>query len=148
MLPKQLIPDANILFSFFRMESERKRVMKELLALGCRLICPEFVFEELKNRKEKILRYSKNIDEIEFTYQLFLLQSEIKTFSEEKYRSFLSKAGKISPHGGDTKGDPYFALALFLDCPIWSDEKAFKEQAEIKIFSTKELLEMLKEKEQ
>src|SRR3989344_643185 len=101
MFPKQLIPDANILFSFFRPESVRKNLMKELLRHDCELICPEFVFEELENNKDKILKYSKHIDETEFAYQLFLLRSEIKVFSAEPYEKFLPEANKISPHEKD-----------------------------------------------
>jgi len=34
-------------------------------------------------------------------------------------------------------------LALKLDCPIWAQEKAFKEQSKVKIFSTSELISFL-----
>jgi len=56
---------------------------------------------------------------------------------------FLSPANKISPHGEQTKDDPYFALALAFNSPIWSDESEFKQQSRVKVFSTKELVELL-----
>ncbi len=81
------------------------------------------------------MKFSR-ISEAEFGFLFFLLQKEINTFSEEKYRELLSEANKLSPH---TKDDSYFALALKLNAPIWSDEKEFKQQDEIKIFSTNEI---------
>ncbi|RLG24822.1 hypothetical protein DRN85_07025 [Methanosarcinales archaeon] len=35
------------------------------------------------------------------------------------------------------------ALALKLNCPIWSQEKTFKSQSRIKVFSTSDLLSIL-----
>ena len=49
---------------------------------------------------------------------------------------------KISPHSKDV---PYFALALAFNAAIWSDEKAFKKQNKVKIFSTEELKKILYE---
>ncbi len=36
----------------------------------------------------------------------------------------------------------FIAAALALNCPIWSDDKHFKKQKEIKIFTTKEISKM------
>ena len=53
------------------------------------------------------------------------------------------EANKISPHGEETKDDPYFALALAFNFPIWSDEGAFRKQSKVKVFTTAELLKLL-----
>ncbi|PIN85274.1 MAG: hypothetical protein COV47_03030 [Candidatus Diapherotrites archaeon CG11_big_fil_rev_8_21_14_0_20_37_9] len=42
---------------------------------------------------------------------------------------------KISP---DPKDVPYFALALKLRCPIWTNDKLLKKQKKVKIISTSE----------
>ena len=139
--PKSLIIDANILFSFFRSDSVRKHLIEELLNLDCELISPDFVIKELLSDKEKIKKFS-GINEAEFSELFFLLKDEIKTVPKSKYKEFLSKASKLSPHDNSTKDDPYFALALSTNFPIWSDEKAFKKQDEVKIFSTKEIAEL------
>ena len=39
----------------------------------------------------------------------------------------------------------YFALALRFDFPIWSNEKGFKKQTKVKVFSTSELISFLSE---
>ncbi|RLJ02047.1 MAG: hypothetical protein DRP10_02385 [Candidatus Aenigmatarchaeota archaeon] len=141
-LPRTLIVDASILFSFFKKDSARRRIIEELPNLGCRLISPEFALKELLFDKEKIMKYGK-INELSFAFLFSLLLRKIDPISEEKYKEFLSEANKISPHGEKIKDDPYFALALAFNCDIWSDESAFKQQSKVKVFNTKELLELL-----
>jgi len=45
-LPRLLIVDACILFSFFKSDSIRRRIIEELPNFGCRLISPAFAFKE------------------------------------------------------------------------------------------------------
>lgn len=141
-IPKELIADASVIFSFFKADSARRGVFKRLLEHGCRLISPDFVMDELSNNKGDIIKFAR-IDEAEFNDILSELNNELDTFKEEAYKEFLSEANKISPHNEETKDDPYFALALALNSPIWSDEGAFKHQSRIKVFNTKELSELL-----
>lgn len=111
-----------------------------MLNRDCRLVSPYFILEELRSDKEKIMHFSKNsIGEFEFT--LAVIEGKVKLVSEDEYKEFLSGAIKFSPH---FKDNPYFALALSLNCSIWSDEKAFKKQSKVKVFSTKDLLKLLK----
>ena len=141
-LPKTLIVDASILFSFFKQDSARRKVIEELPNLNCELISPKFAFKELISDKEKIIKYGK-INDLSFAFLFSLLFRKVEPISEKEYKDFMSEANKISPHGKQTKDDPYFALALTLNSPIWSDEVAFKQQSKVKIFGTKKLAELL-----
>ena len=143
LLPKLLIVDANVLFSFFKIDSARRHLVEELKNRGCVLISPDFVLEEIQSNKEKIIKFSE-ISESEFLFTLSSLNVEFETRNEEEYKNFLSEANKLSPHKKGRKDDPYFALSLALNkAPIWSDEDAFKQQSKIKVFNTKELLELV-----
>ena len=73
----------------------------------------------------------------EFTKIFNMLKSIIKIVPEKEYFQFMKEAEKISP---DFKDIHYFALALKLKCPIWSNDKRLKEQNQVKIVSTTELL--------
>ena len=137
-IPEDLITDASILFSFFKADSARRDVFKKLLEHECKLVSPDFVLDELSNNKDDIIKFAR-IDETEFDDILSELKNELDTFKEEVYKDFLSEANKISPHGEETKDDPYFALALALNCPIWSDEEAFKHQSKVRVLNTEEL---------
>jgi len=52
----------------------------------------------------------------------------------------LKEAKSISPDPDDSD---FFALALKLNCPIWSEEKKLKKQLEVKVVNTSELIEEL-----
>ena len=58
---------------------------------------------------------------------------------EDKYKKYLIDADKLI----HKKDIPYFALALSLSLPIWSDETDFKKQSKIQIYNTKQLSELL-----
>lgn len=50
-----------------------------------------------------------------------------------------SRAQKLAPHSKDV---PYFALALHLGSGIWSRDKGFRKQSEVKVYTTPELIDM------
>ena len=93
----------------------------------------------IRKDKGKIMKYA-GIDELKFILFFSVLEKKIETISRSEYDNFLPKSKEIAPH---IKDAPYFALALSLNCPIWSDEKAFKKQSAVKIFSTAELIKLL-----
>lgn len=136
--PDMLVADANILFSFFRHDSSRRYLIEELLNGGCVLVSPEFVLRELLNDKQKVMKYA-GIDESEFSFLYSILTEEIKVFPELEYTKFLPEAHELSPHDS-VKDDPYFALALSKNTPLWSDEKRHKKQSKVKVYNTSELL--------
>ncbi len=52
----------------------------------------------------------------------------------------MHQAKSICPDPDDIQ---YFALALKLGCPIWSNDKALKEQNTVEVISTGELIDNL-----
>jgi len=138
-IPRLLVVDANILFSFFKKDSTRRHLIKGLSNRGSKLVSPDFAMEELLSDREKVMEFA-GINELGFKFLFSLLERRIETFSKSEYKEFLLGAREISPHGRD---DPYFALALSLNSAIWSDEKAFKKQSRVKVLSTEELIELL-----
>ena len=138
-IPRLLVVDASILFSFFKEDSARRRLIKELSNRGTELVSPDFAMEELLSDKERIMEFAK-INELGFKFLFSLLGRRVETFAKSEYEEFLPEARRVSPHGRD---DPYFALALSLNSAIWSDEGAFKDQTKVKVYTTGELLRLL-----
>ena len=62
--------------------------------------------------------------------------SNMNLVGAEEFGDFVEKAAKFSPDEDDIM---YFALALKLNCPIWSNDCKLKEQRKIVIYSTEEL---------
>ncbi len=55
-----------------------------------------------------------------------------------EYSGFLSEAREITP---DIKDAEYFALALKLGCPLWSQDSKLKKQSKVEVLTTKDLLQ-------
>ena len=133
----KVIIDANILFSSLIKNSLTANLLfKEDLTL----YVPDFFIEEFM-KYEKLILKKTNRSRGDYIRILHCLKTIIHKIPEEKFSNFLNKAEKICP---DEKDIPYFALALKLEMPIWSNDKKLKEQNIIKIYSTKEMLEILK----
>ncbi len=129
--------DTNVLFSFFKKESKTRRLILNFEILE--LITPSFCIDELNEHKELICEKSK-LSDSEFEEVLDDLLIFVKVFSLSEYEDFLSDAKAISPDPDDID---LFALALKLDCPLWAQEKAFKKQSKVKVFSTSDLISFL-----
>src|SRR3989344_2539520 len=76
MVPEEIIVDANTLFSFFKSDSTRRQVFRELLKRGCEFFSTDKLFDELKSNKSNIIKFA-HIDESDFSYLYRLLHNEI-----------------------------------------------------------------------
>ena len=72
-----------------------------------------------------------------------VLERKIKLIPLEEIEPFIKIAEKTCP---DKKDAHYFALALKLNCGIWSNDKQLKSQDKVKIYSTGDILHILKNK--
>ena len=134
-----LIVDANVLFSALIKRSFTFDLFESLSGRGFDLHSPQYLLEEIETKRDRLLEYSKLMpSELDFAAELLL--GKIKIISKSEYESFLSEAKDLAPHIKDVA---YFALALSLNCAIWSDEKAFKKQDKVKVYSTSELFKEL-----
>lgn len=105
------------------------------------MYCPDFIKQELFKYLGEFSKRLKVKDEKlkEVLEDLFNV-AEIEIIPFEKYSSFMKTAVEITP---DIKDAPYLALALNLDCPVWSQDNALKKQSMVKVYSTKELVKNL-----
>lgn len=101
-----------------------------------RLLAPEFALEEIEQHKEEIKRRTK-LTEQEFTLTREELAIAVVFVPLADYAGFLRKAVQISPDGDDVD---FFALALHLQAPLWSNDARLKEQKTIRVVSTRDLL--------
>lgn len=134
-----IVVDANILVSALLKDSITRRTL--LSRKRQELFAPEFIKEEVfKYSEEFAKRLKVEKKSVEETLALLFETSKIMIMPTKEYPEFLPKALQISPDKNDA---PYLALALRLDCPIWSQDKALKKQSFIKVFNTTELLKQL-----
>jgi|SRR3989344_6956085 len=129
--------DTNIFLSFFRPNPVNELISKSTL-LGLFLYTSDKNIEELKRKKQDVLKYAK-INSEQFDPLLSNLLGFIRLIPIESCKEFKSEAKKLAPHDKDI---PIFALALKLNCPIWSNEPDFKKQYSIKVLSTRDMIEL------
>lgn len=104
------------------------------------IFAPGLLLIELENNKE-LLAKKTSLDETEIDNMIELLHANITFVHEENFLGMRRRATDVCP---DVKDVVYFALALHLDCPIWSNEKKLKEQDIIDVYATHELIKLLK----
>jgi len=99
------------------------------------------LFEEIEKHKKEILQKS-GLSDSEFDLFFSIVSSRINLLPKNEFKDFVKKAIKITPDKNDTE---YFALALKLNCAVWTNDKKLKEQKEVKVYSTEEVIILLKD---
>ena len=130
----KLIVDTSIVFSLFKSDSFTRKLISEH---NFELFAPKELIEELSKYCNLICSKS-NISKEKFSSDINKLSELIEFITPSNY--FILKADKIIPHKSDV---PFLALAIEMGIPIWSNDEHFKEQCEIKVFTTEELVKFL-----
>lgn len=127
--------DTNILFTFFWGHSALPRIMS---SQDIELYSPEFALEEIKKHSAEIRRKTM-LSEAEFNSKRRELAILVEFVPFGEYQEFFKKLKNIP----DKDDIDFLALALKLNCPLWSNDSQLKNQNLLKVISTKELLEEL-----
>ena len=136
----ELVVDTNRITAAFIKDGLSRRI---ILSQRFSLYTVEFGLKETEKYKA-LIKKKVGINEQQFNFLMRLLISKIAVLSEneiskESVKKALETMGEI-----DIDDVPFAALSIELGCkPIWSDDKHFKKQGQIKVFSTKELGEKL-----
>ncbi len=133
-----VVVDANVIFSALLGRGNTFNVFESnKIFQRFEFVAPEFLFTEIGKRMDKILAHTKlNKDEVS---QIFgFLKDQINFVPASDFLDKLEEAVKINK-----KDSPYIALALKLNCPIFSGDKRLKQQNIVKVYSPKELLDLL-----
>lgn len=135
----KFVIDTNILFTFFWNDSFTKGI---LIDQDFQFFSPEYALHEINSHKEEILGKTKITDKKfdELKHDLAICVEFIPT---EEYKEYLKEALSLIPKHKDDAD--FLALALKLKLPIWSNDSHLKEQSKIKIRTTKEFIDLLKE---
>ena len=128
-----IVIDANVLFA--ALIKEDSFAYSLLFSDKFHLFTPEYIFTELEKHKEEILSKTKRTTE-EFFRLVETLKRRIVIVPLEELIPYVEEAEKLTPDHDDVA---YFALALKLNCAIWSNDKKLKEQNKIEVYNTHEL---------
>ena len=133
----ELVIDANEVIS--ALISLSGKTAEIIFSNKLKLFAPEYLLEEIGKHKNEILqKIGLSKEELDVLLSLVFLNMELIPFSE--FKEFEEEASRVCPDPNDTE---YFALALKLGCPVWSEDKLLKKQDRIKVLTTSELLNLL-----
>lgn len=132
-----LVVDANVVFSALVKRGNSFEVFeKNRLFKKFDFIAPEFMFTELENKRERLKEETK-LSEKEIEDVLSLIKDQITSISSSDFTDKLPEAFALN-----FKDAPYLALALKMNCPVFSGDKGLKEQTKVRVLSPRELLNM------
>jgi len=130
----KIVIDANILFSALIVKG---RTDELILRNSLELFAPDFLLKEFNKYLLLILEKTRRSDqEILNAYNLII--KRITFIKENDFSDYITNAEEICPDENDIF---YFALALKLNCGIWSNDKLLKNQEVITVYSTSDLLD-------
>jgi len=110
------------------------------------LLNPKFKFVGVYFSQKEVKKYEKmillkaGITSAEFRKIFDLLFDKINLFDEHTISAKHFKIAHKIMFPIDETDTPFLALALQEKCPIWSDDKHFQEQKEVKIYTTEQLM--------
>ena len=116
-------------------------IRKILLDSNFNFIFPEYGLAEIYSYRDYIIKKS-GIDEMEFDRLLLRILKYVRLVPWHIIRKFKDLADKIMGKI-DKKDTVFIAAALAFRCPIWSDDLHFKLQKTVKVYNTKELIEII-----
>ncbi|MFH0713192.1 MAG: PIN domain-containing protein [Candidatus Micrarchaeota archaeon] len=143
----KLIVDTNIIIAAIIKDSTTRRL---LLRFDLELFSPEYLFEELNEHREEIIRKAK-INEQDFEDFCQVIRRIIHIVPKTTYAHHLAEAAGVIEDENDW---PFAAVALSAgDCGIWSNDPHFTQKSKelfekhcITIWTTHRLYEFINDK--
>ncbi|MBU1976081.1 MAG: hypothetical protein KKG59_06785 [Nanoarchaeota archaeon] len=127
-----LVIDANVLFAALIRDGLTRRTLpiKRLV-----LFSPDFSLEEF-DKYNLLIQEKTGCDPKELYELLNSFRKYIRVVPQNEFIDYLTEASRFCPDPNDIR---YFALAIKLNCPLWSNDKKLKEQDRIAVYNTQEL---------
>jgi len=136
----ELIVDVNVILSAL----VKRGVSFKVFALNkvlrkFKVFAPDFMLSEFAKHRNRIHKESGLREEV-FSAMVDLIFSQIEIVPSEAFGNFVPKAMELLE---DEKDVPYVALVLAFNCLIFSGDPDLRGIEEIKVYSPRELFEML-----
>jgi|SRR3989344_2365915 len=131
----KLVIDANIAFSLLKKDSFTRRLVQ---TYSLEMYSHKFILDELKEHCQELCELL-NLSAEKFE-RLMEILSRLVNLDVKVSPQQLNWAGRLISDQDDKQ---YLALAIKLNCPIWSEDPHFKEQTKVPVFTTLELSKFL-----
>lgn len=133
----QFVVNASPFFSALLVGS---RALDIIFSDKFKFFTPEFLLSEVIEHEPELIKES-GLTKSQWAQLLDLISAEITFVPRERFIDRWDEAEKSTPDPDDVA---YLALAFKFKLPVWSDdEKHFKKQSVVKVYTTEEMLELL-----
>ncbi|RLF79393.1 hypothetical protein DRN44_08960 [Thermococci archaeon] len=134
----RVVIDTNILISaLIKDDSVTARIIKSGIF---EIYYPEDGMFELEKYRDYIIKKRKKaLQKKSFDYALSFLLESVNVVPSLLYEDKIREAYEIM-RDIDEKDTPFLALALKLQCPIWSNDGDFEEQNLVEVYKTSHIL--------
>ncbi len=136
----KIVLDNNVLFQIMNPFSTASYLF---FSINVEFFTPEFIKKEFNKHKEECLVKS-SLSEQEFEVRQDEIEKSIRFIPSFEYEEFLEESFQLI---SDSEDIDFLAIALSINAPIWSNDPHLKEQSLIKIYSTKNIVEMFLKRE-
>ncbi|HLD87498.1 MAG TPA: PIN domain-containing protein [Candidatus Nanoarchaeia archaeon] len=134
----KIVIDSNRLIAALLKDSTTREI---LFSRNFEFIAPEFIREELVKHRQYLMQKIKT-QEDHYVALLSLLFERVNMIPKKEYESYFTELRSEIP---DFKDVPYLACCLARKAQgIWTHDPHFLEQKKSKIYTNKELLDILR----
>jgi predicted nucleic acid-binding protein len=135
----EIVVDTNVIISSLL----RNGLTRKIIFLSpLKMYTVHYAKTEIESHKEELLIKSK-LDERSLNYLNEFIFGKIDLVPLKNIEPFRNKAEEIMSEI-DVDDSFFLALAMSLNCPVWSNDAHLKMQSVIKVYTTKELLDLLR----
>ena len=131
-----LVVDANIIISLLIAKGSKHKLF---FSENIEARSPDRILFDIGKHWNELSEKSR-LSKEEIMSEFFTVRMQIDTFSLNELSKWIKSGAEVSPDPDDSE---YFALAMKLNCAIWSEDKLLKQQDKVEVLNTKELLKKL-----
>jgi predicted nucleic acid-binding protein len=125
--------DANILFACLIKDSDTRKLF---FSPNFELYAPVFMLTELQ-KYFQLIKKKSGLSDLDFSNLVARILVQVTIVNDTELAPFVVAASSLT---SDKKDWLYLACALYKNTVIWSNDKEFKNQKRVKIFTTGEML--------
>ena len=135
----RFVVDTNIIFSALIKDSITRKI---LLSTKFEFFTPEYIFVEIQNHSDEIIKRC-DLDTEDFELMVDSLMTDVMVVSIDDFKKYIPKAYNIMKDI-DEDDTSFLALGLMIEGDgIWSNDPHFDKQNEIKVWKTKDMIKLL-----
>lgn len=135
----KFVVDTNVLISALIKDSKTREI---IINKNLDLITPSYSLGEINKYQKEICKKGK-FSQQEYFALIDILFNYVKIININYYLNYLDYSKNLVEDIGDA---PFLALALASKSYIWSDDKHLKNQKEIRVLTTKEIIKLTENK--